>query len=56
MDPKHRRETRTELIQDPQDIVIPTDEVQIREYDQDEYYESPIDFEGFYSDRIELRG
>lgn len=55
MDPK-RKEERTSLIDEGQEVFLPTDEVQTRDHEQDDYYESPVDFEGFYSERIELRG
>lgn len=48
-------EERRELIEDPQEVILPTDEVQVREYDGDDYYESPIDFDGYYNDHMELR-
>jgi len=56
MDPKVRKEDRVELIEDPQEVFLTTDEVQCREPEQDDFYETPVDFEGFYCDRIELRG
>jgi hypothetical protein len=43
------------LIQEQQIKVKPTDEVEVREHDLDEYYESPVDLEGYYCDRMKLR-
>lgn len=56
MDPRTRKEEKTNIINDPQEVILPTDEVQTREHSGDDYYETPVDFEGFYADRIELRG
>lgn len=53
---KYRKEEIIPLVNEPQEALEPTDEVQVREHDQDEYYESPVDFEGFYANRMELRG
>jgi hypothetical protein len=50
-----KREERRELIEDPQEVILPTDEVQVREHDGDDYYESPIDLDGYYNDQMELR-
>jgi hypothetical protein len=55
MGPRRGREDKTPLVEEPQEVIVPTDEVECREHSGDEFYETPVDFEGYYHDQIPLR-
>lgn len=55
MDPRRGREERFDLVETAQERILPTDDVQVREHDHDDFYETPINLEGYYSERMELR-
>jgi hypothetical protein len=54
MDPKTKKEERLSLVVERQEVILPTDEVQVNEPSEDEYYESPCDYDGYYIEKLEL--
>ena len=54
MGPRKRREDKIDLIETSQETLMPTDSVETREHDQDDFYETPVDIEGYYHEKILL--
>jgi hypothetical protein len=54
MNPKRPIDSKKLLVQESQDVIIPTDHIECREMDQDEYYESPNEYDS-YCERMDLR-
>lgn len=54
MDPKLRKEEKLDLVDESSETLMPTDYVEVREQDQDDYYESPATIDGYYNERMRL--
>lgn len=52
MDPKERKETQIKLVDEKQEFEIPSEQIQCMENDKKEYYDTPVDFDGFYQKRF----